>query len=96
MFFTNYKRCDFSRFDSNRLVNDALLLCIIAHFNMTSDWKIFAKRIAYKTIVCQYATQIWMTRKNLFGEWPDIYTLLGGILVILSCLFISKQPKEKK
>ena len=60
MLFTNDPRHDFARLDRHRLIDDAALLRVVAHLDVTRQRKILAERMADEAVVGQQAPQIRM------------------------------------
>ena len=63
-FFTDDPRCNFSRLNGNRFVNDACALGVVAHFDMTRDGKVFAERVTNETVIGEDAAQILVPFEN--------------------------------
>src|SRR4029453_276101 len=55
-------------FDRNRLVHDAALLWVIAHFDVADQREILAERMADEAVVGEDATQIGVTTKQYAVE----------------------------
>src|SRR5882724_5531126 len=58
--FTNDARRDLARLDRDRLIDDALLLCVITHLDVAGGRKVLAERMTDETVVGQDASQIEM------------------------------------
>src|SRR5438067_9542945 len=54
-------RRDLTRLDRHRLIDDASLLGVVAHLDMTREGKILAKRMTDETVVRQQPPQIGMS-----------------------------------
>src|SRR5579863_2401470 len=46
--------------DAHRLVHDALLLRVVAHFDVAGEREVLAERMAHETVVGEYAAQVRM------------------------------------
>ena len=64
MLFPHDARGYFARLYGHRLINDALLYLVIAHFYMAGQGHVLAERIADKAIVGKDAAQIGMAGKD--------------------------------
>src|SRR5690606_3184398 len=53
-------RGDLARLDRDRLINDALLFGVVAHFHVAENREILAERMADEAIVRQDAAQVGM------------------------------------
>src|SRR5690606_38696170 len=62
--FTHDTRRNLARFDRDWLVNNALLLGVVAHFHVTRNGEIFAEWVPDKTIVGKNTTQVGMPFKH--------------------------------
>src|SRR5574340_1679341 len=58
IFFTDDAWRHLARFDRHRLVYDALLFRVVAHFHMAGQREILAERAADKAIIGQDAAQV--------------------------------------
>src|SRR5258706_15921359 len=53
-------RDDLARLDGDRLVDDALLLRVVAHLDVARDREVLAERVADEAVVGQDAAQVGM------------------------------------
>jgi hypothetical protein len=58
VFFADHARRDFARLDRDRLVDHALLLGVVAHFDIAGHREVLAERMADETVVGQDAAQV--------------------------------------
>src|SRR5690606_39428377 len=56
--FTHGARGDFARVDGDRLVDDAPLFGVVAHFDRARQGEVFAERVADEAVVGEDATQV--------------------------------------
>ena len=47
------------------------------YLNITSQWKIFPKWVAFKPIICQDSSQIWMVSEKYTKHVPDLQERKG-------------------
>src|ERR1700712_585265 len=66
--FANDSRCDLARLDRHGLIDDALLLVVVAHFHMTGRREILAERMTDETVVGEDATKVEMTFEDYAVE----------------------------
>ena len=64
MLFADHARRDLPWFYTDRLIDDPLLVGVVTHFHISTQWKVLAERIADEAVISENAPQIGMTRKD--------------------------------
>src|SRR5690349_11630806 len=64
MLFADDTRRDLAWLDSDRLVDNPLLVRVIAHLDIAAQWEILAERVADKSVVRENTAQIRVTGKH--------------------------------
>ena len=59
--FADDTRRDLARLDRDRLVDDALLVGVVTHFDVARNGKVLAERVPYEAVVGQDAAQVRVT-----------------------------------
>src|SRR5689334_14368315 len=62
--FANDARRDLSRFDRDGLVDDPLLVRVVAHLDIARDREVLAERVTDEAVVREQTAQIRMTRED--------------------------------